>query len=380
MKTKALDHNFKLQQKRTFWFKCLCLRSHKAIFFDEGPGFLLERHLGKAQFGSTSLVTSVNDGQLYVRKEEFTPTKTTLKDGSFRSVREVANALAVSHIDGVVKLKGWIQYINNTTGERFMVTYWNFCNAGTMHELFTQLKQNNIRISEVWVAQWFVTMVDTILALHSAGLTHNDAHQNNWFFHHHPDAQHPYEVILGDFDQCKRKSEDSKWQRNCRQGFLFVLKDIIPFFGLERDQYGEISRTAGCVCSNLMLAILRLFDKVLWQNLIGVEVLHQRAQEICDATKARVVQADHERSNLLLPASPRLKGSSTWRHATHCINKIPGGYKCWKTAAVRHRRRVLPLVDLQPFAKDADPAFEPLATGDWIDAVAEARYGVQRPG
>lgn len=176
----------------------------QGIYFDEGAGFVLVSSLGQGSYGKTSIVRSVKDNKLYVRKEELTTHEHNKSTGRNR---EVAHAMLAQHHPGVARVVGWANYEKYTKGPVFVVSYWQYYNAGTLVGLYETAVQYRIFVPERWVCLWLISMMSAVIDIHKAGLAHGDAKDQHWFLHRPGPGRHPV-VVLGDFGTSYLQDEE----------------------------------------------------------------------------------------------------------------------------------------------------------------------------
>lgn len=187
----------------------------EAIYFDEGAGFLFIKHLGRGNFGSASLVRSLADNKLYVRKEEINIDDYfySMQTSNETRPEEAKCATIVSTNANTIKLQGWIKYEEDPYGSNFTVSYWNYCNSGTLYDLITTWPEH-MCLPERWVFSWVLTMLSTITDIHRAGIAHRDAHLKNWFLHR-PDNYSDPVLVLGDFGTSLVRPENESDPQIC---------------------------------------------------------------------------------------------------------------------------------------------------------------------
>lgn len=204
---------------------------HRAIFFDEGPGFIFVKPLGQGFYGSASLVSCVKDGKYYVRKED-------LRTGESLDCRkpnqEVRNASRAGHIKGTAKVQGWANHQNDRNGKTFTVSYWDYYTGGTLAELIDRSREARTTISELWIAFWAAEMLGVILDIHKAGVSHQDGHLNNWFLTSRDKNGLPL-IGLGDFGISRRQETCKDWLAMCRKDFEYVYDNIDSLLEGRRD-------------------------------------------------------------------------------------------------------------------------------------------------
>lgn len=177
----------------------------QGIYLDEGAGFVLVASLGQGAYGKTSIVRSVKDNKLYVRKEELTTHEHNKSTGRNR---EVAHAMLAQYHPGVARVVGWANYERYMKGPVFVVSYWQYYNAGTLADLYETAVQQKIFIPDRWVCLWLISMMSAVIDIHKAGLAHGDAKDRYWFLHRPGPGRHPV-VVLGDFGtSCLQDEED----------------------------------------------------------------------------------------------------------------------------------------------------------------------------
>lgn len=194
----------------------------QAMFFDEGPGFVLVKPLGQGYYGSASLVLCVKDGKYYVRKEDLRP------DGYVdvgKPNLEVRNACRAGHIEGTAKVQGWANYQNDRNRTKFTVSYWDYYTGGTLAELIDRSREARTTIPELWIAFWAAEMLDIVLGIHKVGIAHQDGHLNNWFLTSRGASGLPL-IGLGDFGISRRRENCKDWLALCRKDFRFIYDNI----------------------------------------------------------------------------------------------------------------------------------------------------------
>lgn len=183
-------------------------------YFDEGAGFVFLKALARGADGCAYLVRSLEDNQLYVRKEDLMVKETD--ERRLPSEIEIANLL--QNIPGTVNRHGWFRYVGIDTTKQatmtFCVTYWKFCNSGNLQQCITAYKNSNKSFPEKWACQWFATLLKTMIQLQRNGVAHNDCHTGNLFIHRQNLNADP-EIFLGDFGRSV-KIDDNASQDQAR--------------------------------------------------------------------------------------------------------------------------------------------------------------------
>lgn len=206
-------------------------------YFDEGPGFVFLKHLAEGAEGWVCLVRSLEDHQLYVRKENFKASPFDKGDGAPPEV-EIANVL--QNIPSTIQLHGWFrykaEYATKTKPRTFCVTYWTYCNSNDLLECKISYLKSACEFPEKWAAQWLASMLKTLVELHRKGIAHSDAHVGNWFIHRRSSTADP-EILLGDFGLCESISENDTWSDSLHWAVLaagdfeHVIKGMRSFAG-----------------------------------------------------------------------------------------------------------------------------------------------------
>ncbi|KAK5088434.1 Serine/threonine-protein kinase Nek1 [Lithohypha guttulata] len=194
-------------------------------------GFVHVAKLGEGLYGCAILVRSLRDGKLYVRKEDLDCVPADGHRSNVIDSDEVRNAMHVGRLIDVPECKGWIRYADQRRNLSFGVSYWEYYFAGTLCDAPKRSMARNIMFPESWIFHWLSCMLDTILNAHIAGVTHRDAHMNNWFLTRKRDEEIP-SIGLGDWgcsQVCDRLSGE-EWFRFCRKDFVSVAAGIFEVF------------------------------------------------------------------------------------------------------------------------------------------------------
>lgn len=264
-------------------------RPDDAIFFKEGRGYLLVRHLESGADGTASLVRSVCDGKLYVRKEDLGTQ--TFPNRSFRvhsdAPLEIANARAVREVPGVYEAHGWTRWIQRDRPRYFDVTYWRYYNLGSLKSYNNAARRSGRYIPEEWCTTWFVKMIDILATIHERGFVHQDCHGGNWFLETSTSGI-PH-IVLGDFGRSERQRPhadfhaSARWTDRCKEDFILLLAALTPCLGLIYDEPNATVHTQkGYRCSNQLLALLRDLAQVAGDHHSSVTSLHRRVWSVYD--------------------------------------------------------------------------------------------------
>ncbi|KAK4917119.1 hypothetical protein LTR66_016968 [Elasticomyces elasticus] len=157
----------------------------KAVLFPEGPGFILVKILQPDKNALVCLVRSLDDGQLYVRKETG-PEK--LEGPTDVVSKEVQAARALQHLDVIPKLIGW----TNDEDKR----------------------QDQQYLPESWIWYFLQSMLSTNLKFWDAGVCHGDGHGFNFFLHDHGFG---FQMMLGGFGRVlyQKSTPMQRWIEYC---------------------------------------------------------------------------------------------------------------------------------------------------------------------
>lgn len=212
--------------------------NRRLLYFDEGPGssFPLCR-LGHGKFGCVLLVENPQTG-LLARKEPFqlflgrTLTKRLSHIKLIRPAPiadwDCTFAYHVQHIHGVVRLRGCARHIKDD-GFHAHVTYFEYCNLGSLESFHRNyIQRTNHAIPEYWVAKMLISMVDTITAVHRAGIVHRDTPARNWLLNW--TSPRDVQIKLADFGEAMHKSQDPiqylGWLNSRRKDHIGIWSSI----------------------------------------------------------------------------------------------------------------------------------------------------------
>ncbi|KAJ9650134.1 hypothetical protein H2198_010550 [Neophaeococcomyces mojaviensis] len=353
------------------------MASLQAVFFDEGPGFFLIRVLGQGVTGSACLVRSSQDGELYVRKEELSPLE------QHRSPKipatEIKNALLVKSIPGVAKVKGWVNYQDNKNGRVFPVSYWSYCNAGTLHTVITEAEKTGRYIPETWVCEWFSDMLSIILNIHQKGLTHNDGHEKNWFMHRSQNCETPL-ITLGDFGHSTISAGTPDWPRRCYEDFCFIQGDVARMLGMYVDQHGKLmySRAPNRSYTGEMINLIADMSDIL-RSCPRLPDLNRKMARLRDDLlhHADWLRAEGYRTRNGYLAKPYVPTGDfvELKHMMPTIERNSRAFKKWCVANVQ--RRQPDLVKLTERPRKFKNGFKIAAEDDWIAKPGNRKYKIK---
>lgn len=163
-------------------------------YFPEGVGFVFVKMLGHGAHSTACFVRSLGDNNLYVRKEDH-----DASNKNSDTSPEVTVARMIRSVPGVVGFRGWLSYREQKEAKTFFVTYWTYCNAGTVFQCLTTYSKHRCDFPERWACRWLISMLETVRGIHGKGVAHDDGHNGNWFLHRQSFDTDP-KVVLGDFD------------------------------------------------------------------------------------------------------------------------------------------------------------------------------------
>lgn len=180
------------------------------VYFDELDGYFYVQTLGSGEYANAHLCSSRVTGALTVRKEEKHTVDVFHREGTFkvtdivqlfadegRPVTRQANAPSyevhitsrLQHIPGVVKLEGCVlhcgqpvdsnnpippkQGLGSTPDRGLQVSYWKYYNLGSIDNVVDKYEGF---VPEYWLCSFISTMISTLIAVHAAGIAHNDIH------------------------------------------------------------------------------------------------------------------------------------------------------------------------------------------------------------
>lgn len=313
-----------------------------AIFFNEGHGYLFVKTLGQGQFGCASLVRSRYNDALYVRKEE-------LELSEFhpgyqpknRPGREVMLALKAQLIDNVYKLKGWVRHINSAH-KTLEVSYWGFCNLGSVDSVHAAAHHYDQRIPESVIVRWLTSMLTTMVQVQQAGIQHRDTHAGNWLLH----AEHgTVKIVLGDFG-CGRLREEctqKEWLLGCRADFFHSLQIIYTLCGFTTKRSAtKISLVPAHLLSRYsrdFVQILAALDQITEIMPQSTTHLHQRIGG-CTAALSRVALRPIQVATLrYLQPTPLKTDFAAYEQARAMVAKNRTSFKLWNLATVYRSSR-----------------------------------------
>lgn len=313
---------------------CTVMAGKAAVFFDEGPGYLFIRTLGNGVDGSASLVRNVNNGGLYVRKESLRLSVEQSVRDSPSIPREAIIGQRIAKIPGVYQARGWCRWQDGggcCCGlDRIMdVTYWEFCNAGTI----SSFEGKGHRISEYLICCWLRTMLAILIDIHDAGIVHNDAHLGNWLLDQREGDSFP-SAILADFGRASFWTEHSRtdWTERCTRDFKEVMSDMCELLCLYRNGSHTV-RSDRTRCSGQLLGILQALWDALSRMPHDVNELHDRVRMSRIALKYHL-------QNIVIPPPRSYSFCTTddfceYNKATTVVREKERAFKQFKVAFVQ---------------------------------------------
>lgn len=311
--------------------------SQNAVFFNEGHGYLFVKTLGQGQFGCASLVRSLHNGRLYVRKEELRLSE-VYSDHQARTQpsREAQLALKVKDIQNVYKLKGWVRHFSSAESKALEVSYWSLCNLGSMNGVYDAARKYGHRLPEPLLCQWLGSMLKTTIQVQQAGIIHRDGHEGNWLLHAENGR---VKVILGDFGCAKLREEctQQQWLSGCRSDFANILQIMCLLCGFT-DKGTPISmsqvssyRRERYSCG--FMQVLDVLEAIVQTRPRSTTYLHEQISH-CIAMLAQVNRpVDLARLSYLRPTVPKLE-FAPYEHARGVIAKNRASFKNWNIATV----------------------------------------------
>ena len=180
--------------------------SRHAIFYDDGPqaGYLHVRDIGSGAEGQTTLVQSVADGMLYVRKISRLRDIDSDASSTFGAAteapgqhqlepRDVSHYRPYPNIPGLIDFTTLVHNPPHTVcrNVKQFVTYWQFCNGGDLEHYIEQHSRLNERIPEIIIWRFLWQIFKTCEYLHHCQppVSHRDIFSGNIFLHFKPDLE-----------------------------------------------------------------------------------------------------------------------------------------------------------------------------------------------
>lgn len=261
----------------------------RAIFFEEGPGFLFIQKLGSGVDGSASLVRNVDTGGLKVRKEAFRAQGAHSNEIGIPPW-EAQVASLVKHIDGVYQAQGWTNWLYTKSRQIGVVevTYWRYCNMGALSSFEKSARH---KIPEVFICHWLRSMLATLIDVHKAGIVHNDAHWGNWLLHKREESPIP-DIVLADFGRAEsnRGMRWSQWISRCAGDFELVIHNIADVLCLV-EVHSIYVRLPMSQCSMALLHILRDLLNFLTDPPDSLVRIHEEIYYVRDDLRKQITKA-----------------------------------------------------------------------------------------
>lgn len=313
-----------------------------AVYFDEGQGYLLVRSVGSGADGSASLVRSVRNGKLYIRKEDTYFLAFYGETATFRESPpdEIANARLVDNVNGVYHAHGWTKWVNRNRHRSYNVTYWKYYDLGALTPFNTAFRRNNGRpVPEEWCVTWLIRMSEILINVHDAGIVHHDCHGGNWLLE--TGMSTIPRIVLADFGRCERRPSDPynphAWIAACTSDFSLSLEAICHCLNLNYNyRDGTVRAQAGPQTSLAMLNLCKRMALTLHRTAQSITSLHSRVRLVCNALRElREQYANFHGQTIRMPvqsAEPEyMTGQETIQR--NVVNK-PASFKQWRKALV----------------------------------------------
>lgn len=204
----------------------------ETVFFPEGSGYILVKILQDVAYGSkVAIVRSITNDELYIRKEPCISDGLTYEYQGHRHV-EVNTYLKLGDYARTPRLEGWTEYHDSRSGHeqaRTTVTYWQYCNAGTLDDVSKTLEAAGRRMPEPCVWYIMAQMLSIIADMHDRGVSQNDEHSGNWFLHFDLEDDELPRLLLGDLDiaRIKAGATPEQWTEALDSSMPRV-KDVLP--------------------------------------------------------------------------------------------------------------------------------------------------------
>lgn len=318
----------------------------ETVYFKEGEGYLLVRSLAAGADGSASLVRSVQNGKLYVRKEDLALHRRPADPSLSSPPSEMTNARAVRHVANVYKAHGWTRWVRKDDQQCFDVTYWKYYNLGSLSHFRHELQSDGLNIPENWIATFWIRMINALIDIHEGGLVHVDPHGGNWLLETDNTTEHPNRpprIVLADFGRSNRRRPDisnATWARWCSADFSLALDAICSCLDLELDvDDGTVHRLENRRPSPQMFSLCSRMAALTrsMRAHSDMESLHDRVKSIrydIQAFKNEYVRRPSDLSNVAEPeAEPAF---ITGEDIDYEVVNAPDQFKMWRNAHV-HR-------------------------------------------
>lgn len=231
-------------------------RPIQSVYFDEGEGFHYIKPVGRGQDGTVALVSTGPGGKRVARKEASRHQPITNKNKKWyleaerplrpghtgedamgedlsQPPKEARISEQLASVDGVCKVRGWCRHIDTVNKSVVTSTYMDYYNGGSVAELY----RDTMPMNEYWVSHVLLSMTDTLIRTHRAGITHGDTHGGNWFWEHlvRPDGDDQINVVLGDFQRSRTREQCGdlqQWFEYCRLDYVWLSEVCVGLLDL----------------------------------------------------------------------------------------------------------------------------------------------------
>jgi len=282
--------------------------------------------------------------------------------------------LLVEDVTGVTKLRGWVNYMDEL-GRMYTVTYWNYCNAGTLHGAIMKARSMRRDLPEIWVCDWFYSMLSVLLTIHRLGLAHEDGHQNNWFLHHCSHRSIPM-ITLGDFGNSTISGSRPGWERRCREDFEFAQENVNSMLDLTITRCGRLTHIYHArPFSNRMYSFAFTLHDALEAD-VCLNRLNVMLETVQEAIK------DHHsylQEHVGLPICTSLvkayypeKEFAELKDMIEDIDRNPRAFKQWYVGTFQHSDSREVYMSLRP--EKYSNSFKQVASGDWTRTIGKTKY------